>query len=494
MKTLILFLLILGTYQASAIVAAELDVQPSTLMTDDVCLGEDGQAFPHCQVGFVQTRAHSTNEKMTKRDSLSEMSLMMSSTELAELQMFVASAWVEEDSLFDESDSADSGSQKLLRPPTYQEFELGATANLGSGTDFWHPGMREWINAMSNANVSEGPTMHIQWRRKIGARMFIAETDEQDGWIQDNVSQYAATYMRELKHRTSILVSDVSKSGGVEFCKCGFQAGCRGDPTHNLQCTAGLPSAKKTNQELLSKASDCGRLSRWHEKYSITLQDLDTRDLFLKAAKKQQHFPLINGGLCHEFWNVIVLRDPINRLVAQLSLLNMTGKSEIWNPHHVTPQILFDTVPIISNNFYIRSLIGAKGFQLPFNATTEEHLEEAKHILEGFDLVLMKTSSLRDELYGFMGWDCDHHEDKPERAAVPFVRGYFERLIKLWSLDQWQKVREANNHDFQLVKYARQLDRLDKKVFRHPYFTYFAHSIQYKSCQNATGTCGYMCK
>lgn len=492
----IFILLSVVTNQALTIIAADLGVQSSTLMADDVCLGEGGQAFPHCQAGFIQTRAHSTNEMVTKRDGSSQMSQTMSSTELQELQMSVAAAWVEADHLYEQHENFemdDTSDSDVLKVPIYREFEVGATANLGNGTDFWHPGMREWINWVSDMDVKEGPTKHIQLRRKIGARMFIAETDEQDAWICDNVTFYASLYHHELQQRTSILLSDVSKSGGIEFCKCGFQAGCRADPTHDFQCNAGIPAAQKASQQLLSKARDCGALSRFHEKYNITLQDYNTRDFYLKAAKRQRHFPLINGGLCHEFWNVIVLRDPFNRLIAQLSLLNEMGKAEFWNPHHVTPQIIFDTIPIIGNNFYTRSLIGSVGFQLPFGNITSEHLDQSKAILEKFDLVLMKTATLRDDLYTFMGWTCNRNPDKPEREAVPAIRHYSEVLAREWGMDKWQKLREANEHDFQLVKYARELERLDKKVFRHPYFSFFTRQIQYKKCHD-NNHCGFMCK
>merc|ERR1719265_1003025 len=126
---------------------------------------------------------------MAKRDGLSEMSLMMSSAELANLQMAVASAWLQSDSM-DERVTANVWAKSRYRSdkvPAYHEYELGATAQLGGGEDFWTAGMKAFVSELNESEVTvakDQPNYHIALRRKIGARMLLEETDETDTWVQ----------------------------------------------------------------------------------------------------------------------------------------------------------------------------------------------------------------------------------------------------------------------------------------------------------------------
>lgn len=232
------------------------------------------------------------------------------------------------------------------------------------------------------------------------------------------------------------------------------------------------------SEKMLDSLPTCSAMSKFHEDHHITLEGTH----------------LMYGGLCNQFWNVIVLRDPLARLSSHLSLLSETSSLPYWKADRVTPKFLFETVPVLSNNFYIRSLIGAKGYQLPYGNITEEHFEEAQRVLDSFDLVLMKTTSLRDDLYNFMGWDCDHQPAQEEKDAMPVAQAYFKTLTESWDLDEWQELRDANDQDIHLVQYARMLERVDKKVFRHPFFSFFAHQIQADTCAGGGSQCGYLCK
>jgi hypothetical protein len=50
---------------------------------------------------------------------------------------------------------------------------------------------------------------------------------------------------------------------------------------------------------------------------------------------------------------------------------------------------MLDIAPAVSNNYYIRTLLGHSVFVLPVGAVTREHLELAKLKLHQFDILLM---------------------------------------------------------------------------------------------------------
>lgn len=364
-------------------------------------------------------------------------------------------------------------------PEAYHEFEKGATAQLGNGVIWWSMGMKEFLlNLNSSQPNSTGPLHHLAIRRKIGARMLLEETDETNGWIEEEISDYAPLYMTELRSRTSVVLSDITKSGGADLCFCGFEAGCKA-LNDNAQCDTASALDRVATREILPGSHTlperCLVAEKWQKEHGATLVDYEDH--------------LKDFGLCHNFWNVIVLRDPLDRIVSHLNYLNMSSNSDAYRANLVTPNVLFEEIPLLTNNLFIRKLIGPKGYELPFGQITPEHLAEAKRVLDSFDLVLMKTSSLKEDLYSFMGWDCDHHASqtgKPEE--------YFKILAKTWTPEQWQALIDANYLDRQLVQYARMLERVDKKVFHHPFFTFFLHQMQFETCDAGNTHCGYLCK
>jgi len=126
---------------------------------------------------------------------------------------------------------------------------------------------------------------------------------------------------------------------------------------------------------------------------------------------------LLSEGLCPKLWNIIILRDPIDRLLAHLSHLREMSPdatfdfAEIprgnssWDPATLKPTYIFDTVPILSDNFVIRTLLGREVYLLPFGRINATHLELAKRVLEQFDTLYLMDESLDEEIKMTLGLD-----------------------------------------------------------------------------------------
>lgn len=321
----------------------------------------------------------------------------------------------------------------------------------------------------------DAPQRHIVLRRKIGARMLLEETDERNDWVEDGISEYAQMYMQELSHRNAIMLSHISKSGGTDLAECGLDAGCHAPSAEAIQAHVASTSGSKLITKSAMVSDNCQEAMDFNNDHHVTLID------------NQNH--LSDTGLCPQFWNVIVLRDPIDRIISQLNYLNNHVVSKEWSPEYLNPEWLFREIPVLTNNFFIRNLIGSKGYELPYGKINKEHLEEAKLALEGYDTVLVRTRTLKEDLYSYLGWNCDTNPEPSGRTE-----DYAKKLTKIWKPQYWQALKDANFLDFQLLQHARMLERVDKKIYHHPMFTFYAHSLNFNSCKGGNTHCGYLCK
>jgi len=334
---------------------------------------------------------------------------------------------------------------------------------------------------------------HVAVRRRLGDAIARANGSLSEQ-IQEDLRQYGKRYHEEFQERQAVFFSHVSKSAGTTFCACGMRSGCLGfgmeegsDPV--LQnCHAGLwdKSAPDDSPHWGAEGNHpeqfdtCNGLADYANSKNYTLEGNENY--------------LVSDGVCPQFWNVVILRDPIERLVSHLSeLTRIPEKSPwrfrevrvgdaLWNPHNLTPQTIFQEIPILSDNFYIRSLLGRDVYRLPLGGVTKEHLEQAKKVVEKFDLVLLKSSSLMDDIQHLMGWTC--HASRRMGQSDDYV----DDLRSAWSPEAWAQVRKQNSLDLELVEHARKLWELDSQVFAQPAFS----SASAASC--SAGDCGFLCK
>eukprot|EP00403_Amphidinium_massartii_P009744 CAMPEP_0178423904 /NCGR_PEP_ID=MMETSP0689_2-20121128/27928_1 /TAXON_ID=160604 /ORGANISM="Amphidinium massartii, Strain CS-259" /LENGTH=670 /DNA_ID=CAMNT_0020045511 /DNA_START=30 /DNA_END=2039 /DNA_ORIENTATION=- len=335
---------------------------------------------------------------------------------------------------------------------------------------------------------------HVAVRRRLGFALHRAKGSPPPKVLEE-LKAYAEQYHHEFQSRHAIFFSHVSKSAGTTFCACGMQSGCLGfgmdaesDPV--LQnCHARLDDKNAPDDsphwggegQHPPQFDTCSGLVNYAQSNNYTLDGNENY--------------LISEGTCPQFWNVAIFRDPVERLVSHLSELTRipekspwkyrevkVGKA-MWNASSITPETVFQELPILSDNFYIRSLLGKDVYHLPFGEITKEHLERAKKVLEGFDLIFLKSDNLLDELHSLMGWAC-HASRRMGQSD-----DYSTLLHDSWSQHQWEEVKKQNSLDLALFKHASFLHQLDWQVFHQAVFS--AASSQ---CPTGETQCGFLCK
>jgi len=318
-------------------------------------------------------------------------------------------------------------------------------------------------NARQLAAVST-PDHHVLERRRIGHAV------EEGTATHEDVASYARLYQLEMSRRKVLYLLHISKTAGTFFCACGVSQGCKAIQSGNCHVEYDMnlwtPETRPGPSLLIStRPSTCEGLAA----------DYETRGLTLEA---NENF-LLPQGLCHQFWNVIIVRDPLTRLFSHLSM-NWERGLTIYDPSTITVEQLFKEVPVLSNNYYIRSLLGHDVYTLPSGAIRRTHLEKAKQRLRAFDVILIQqeqnSSLLTSDINRRIGWSCqgDEIEKLPTSSMATLWGGgttsYREALRARWSDAEWGQLVARNMLDAELQQYAIRLERLDRHVFDHGAF------------------------
>ena len=242
------------------------------------------------------------------------------------------------------------------------------------------------LKTLSTASMSETqdavstPDHHVLERRRIGHAV------EEGTATHEDVASYARLYQLEMSRRKVLYLLHISKTAGTFFCACGLSQGCKAIQSENCHVEYDTPfwtPETRPMQSLLisTRPSTCEGLAA----------DYETRGLTLEA---NENF-LLPQGLCHQFWNVIIVRDPLTRLFSHLSMLWEESRSKglsKYDPSTITVEQVFKQVPILSNNYYIRSLLGYDVYTLPSGAIRRTHVEKAKQRLRAFDVILIQQA------------------------------------------------------------------------------------------------------
>jgi len=314
---------------------------------------------------------------------------------------------------------------------------------------------------------------HIQERRQLGHKILLG----QEGTHRE-VEQYAKHYHQQLAKRDLMFYLHVSKTAGTFLCAAGAASGCEEESGLGKNCHI---DADQPDWLGVLEATRTGRKESCHD---LSLE-LAGRHLTLEGNENY----LIAEGLCPQFWNFVVFRHPIARVLSHLSMLNgnqATWKDEPYKASHppVNPDALFKQLPILTNNYFIRVLLGSKVFGLPFGAITATHLEQAKHVIEGFDVLFVMDedhpSLLESDLHRTLGWSSSGINATESRVGET---DEYRQLLN-WNRAQWDALEAANSLDLQLFQHAQALHHLDQQVFQHSAFSKL-------SAKMPTETCGF---
>jgi len=159
------------------------------------------------------------------------------------------------------------------------------------------------------------------------------------------------------------------------------------------------------------------------------------------------------GKLCPEFYSAIMLRSPIHRLVSHLVWI--LG-DKVWG---VTPDRIFAEYPILSDNFYVRSLRGGYGsYKRPFGALGHDDLQHAKHNLRQFKQVLIVDADLSKRVLYNFGWSCAGIPGKRSKFSAG-TEGVLKFFKERWGEGLYQQLVHQNKLDMELFEEARKLQR-----------------------------------
>lgn len=305
---------------------------------------------------------------------------------------------------------------------------------------------------------------HIQERRELAQTLLLEQQ-----WMDREVMNYARSYYQALTARELIYSLHVSKSAGSLLCKVAVNSSCG---TDERGCH---PWADRKNWLGLrhSRNETCRDLSAIYDEQNLTFVS--------------NEWTLIEQGLCPQFWNIMVFRHPVSRLISHLSMLyfdQQVWDGDFWTSAHppTTPEAIFIQLPILSNNYFIRSLLGTKVYTLPFGAVNETHLELAKRMIQDFDVIFVMDETnatvLASDIRRLIGFTIETEHERTGKTEE------YRQMLN-WSSAQWKSLEAANSLDIQLYDYATDLYKLDRQVFSHPAFSSY-------SAKWPTEDCGYL--
>lgn len=114
-----------------------------------------------------------------------------------------------------------------------------------------------------------------------------------------------------------------------------------------------------------------------------------------------------NGAFrpCRKFINVIVLRNPVQRILSHLAYMQGKLGSSLRS--------FVQQSPILANEYYVRTLLGAQVYRLPLGRVTrEDHCRGAHIALRRFDFVLaLEHVDSHVCCHALNARRCGHHSD-----------------------------------------------------------------------------------
>jgi len=236
----------------------------------------------------------------------------------------------------------------------------------------------------------------------------------------------------------------VSKSAGTFFCACGEAAGRNagvpgaGDLTncHRLHedqvyWESGPPTPAWARK--LPVKSSCASQASQMQSRGI---DLEGNENFLPG----------DGVLCPEFENVVLVRDPIHRLISHLVFME-------FDPRNMTAEDILTQFPRLSNNYFARVLGGEPVQGLP-RGQLPPRLESSRRKLREFDDVFVVDKHLTARIEGRFGWHCSGVDNRTSEQPGGTAAVVAE-LQRSWPPGDWDALLAANAVDIELFKEAQ---------------------------------------
>lgn len=287
-----------------------------------------------------------------------------------------------------------------------------------------------------------------------------------------------------------IFFQHVSTSGGTALCRWAQEQPCGTIPqcgaNCNLQChhpwnwrhhcerPACLQPSTPCRHPYKYSSKSCDGLARYARRRNLTFMASET---MLPSYGRQ--------CLERHFFGIIVLRDPVERLVSQFIRFHPDAPNAALNTILSRPYVfntserssLFGTASV--DNYLTRLLLGAPAFFLPLRGINASHRRAASKVLASFQLAIPLenlSASGASWLGPSLGWRGSlpkantHHRRKRgliagrRKPAVVAAANAGRRLAAGWSAihpphlgeRSLRILRALNRHDAELLREARE--------------------------------------
>ena len=318
--------------------------------------------------------------------------------------------------------------------------------------------------------------------------------------------------------RGAIQFIHVSKSGGTNLCMCAEANGCSSDSfDERVNClirdfndqprwvpkTLHVYLMRKAGKEVHfpwfvnfgpNRRIPMSCKQRAEHLRNVSASNINPfsfsdRSLYMQMSwdfyANEFTVPSDEGGMCQEFVNLMILRDPIKRLGSQIGWIQKLYKEEFNSSSDIAPLFKGRTasfweelVPAAVNNYYIRSLLGPRFFESPIVPINSTHIHTAmKEVLQHDLLLILEKKELNDEVLQVgLGWEKsiqDAHirssSDMKDEIQMPVN---YDDLIKRNEPDVevYHLAEQLQILDLVMLGFARQLEPVmrELKTFKDP--------------------------
>jgi len=321
--------------------------------------------------------------------------------------------------------------------------ELGTWDQIVFDKGVWKPSCHESLQYIS----AVGNISHTHSQKQL-----LFNIDECLAYERSKSFQYKDVKISSLRTTKRRMFLHVSKSAGTFFCACGNANGEN----------PGLPHNSGVNCHYLNEDgpwwANGKTVPGWARGKKVHVNDCSKYDEALVnkrvTLEGDENYLASEGKLCNNVENIILVREPIHRLVSHVTM--MIGEERA---RKITLDEINADYPRLADNYLSRSLAGSSEFEAEFGTLPESTFSKVIQTLRNFDNVLIMDENLSMELQHHYGWSC-----KKTLGRKSTVSGGTEAMAThwkdTWPKKDWQRLLDQHKFDSKLLKEAQYISLL----------------------------------
>eukprot|EP00198_Chlamydomonas_reinhardtii_P011086 XP_001700423.1 predicted protein [Chlamydomonas reinhardtii] len=340
------------------------------------------------------------------------------------------------------------------------------------------------------ANITTGPPDMFGLRQAFPVIRRVAMAQLVKAWLTRWQRQFYEAH-RVVAIRKGIMeYFHISKAGGTSWCHAAKNNGCRAQVYDSAYiCQIGQFDDRVRWLNNSFHAQRTGRGARWgtwgRPKRATDMTTCEQRFEFAAALGYQyfsNEYTLHEGfedpdnvGTCPQFFNVILVRDPLKRLLSHLKFVTMQMKWDYRNNtlfHNTftgTDSAFWEEFgPVLVDNYMLRGMLGETVYHYPIGGIGAKQVAHGRAILQQYDLVVDLEAGhdvLDDVIELGVGWPHTLREihDKDSTKAAKLLNLTYEDYLPT----DIQRLFEKQGPDVEFYRraFGRVLVRLDTLLF-----------------------------